>query len=115
MILKRRFRFEAAHRLPHYDGPCARVHGHTYRLVVALESTVDPRTGMGMDFYEVDRAVRDAVLERLDHRDANEVLENPTAENLAVWIWERLREALPSIVEIELYETEESSVVYRGA
>ncbi len=115
MILKRRFRFEAAHRLPNYDGPCSRVHGHTYRLIVALESPVDPRTGMGIDFFEVDRTVRAAVLDQLDHRDANDVMENPTAENLTVWIWEQLKRSLPSIVEVELYETEESSVVYRGS
>ena len=114
MILKRRFRFEAAHRLPRYDGPCSRVHGHTYRLIVALELPVDPTTGMSMDFFEVDRTVRTAVLEQLDHRDANDVMENPTAENLAIWIWGRLQEPLPSILEVELYETEESSVVYRG-
>lgn len=115
MILRQRFKFEAAHRLPGYDGPCCRPHGHTYHLTVSLEGEVDPATGMCVDFFEVERRVRERVHARLDHRDANEVLPNPTAENIAVWIWQELRPVLPELVEVELFETEESSVVYRGA
>jgi 6-pyruvoyltetrahydropterin/6-carboxytetrahydropterin synthase len=115
MILRQRFKFEAAHRLPGYEGPCARPHGHTYHLTVSLEGPIDAASGMCVDFFEVDRRVREQVLSRLDHADINEVLANPTAENIAVWIWGSLKPALPELVEVELFETTESSVVYRGA
>jgi 6-pyruvoyltetrahydropterin/6-carboxytetrahydropterin synthase len=115
MILRQRFKFEAAHRLPGYAGPCARPHGHTYHLTVSLEGPIDAASGMCVDFFEVDRRVREQVLSRLDHADINEILTNPTAENIAVWIWGSLKPALPEMVEVELFETTESSVVYRGA
>ena len=84
MRLDVEFHFAAAHRLPRYEGPCFRLHGHNYRFFVALEGEVDPRTGMIADFGEVKRIVQEQVLARVDHRDLNDVLENPTAENIAL-------------------------------
>lgn len=114
MILTRRFRFEAAHRLPGYDGPCRNPHGHSYKLHVSVRGPVGPGSGMVVDFHEVERIVGETVLSGLDHRDLNECLENPTAENLAVWIWDRLKRSLPGLHEIRLEETENCSVTYGG-
>jgi 6-pyruvoyltetrahydropterin/6-carboxytetrahydropterin synthase len=114
MRLDVEFRFAAAHRLPRYDGPCARVHGHNYRFLVAVEEDVDPRTGMIADFGDIKAAVQERVLARVDHRDLNDFLENPTAENIARFIWESLEGQLPGLCEVRLYEIPDSCVTYRG-
>jgi 6-pyruvoyltetrahydropterin/6-carboxytetrahydropterin synthase len=114
VIVKRTFEFEAAHRLPHHPGKCRELHGHSYRLVVSVQRPVDPGTGLAVDFADVKAAVRREAVDPLDHRLVNELIDNPTAENMAVWIWERVAASLPGLVEIELYETRECSVVYRG-
>ena len=115
MRLDVEFYFAAAHRLPRYEGPCFRMHGHNYRFFVALEGEVDPRTGMIADFGEVKRIVREQVLARVDHQALNDVLENPTAENIARWIWEALEPHVRGLAEIRLYEIPDSCVTYRGA
>jgi len=108
------FHFAAAHRLPRYEGPCFRMHGHNYRLVVVVEGDVDPATGMVADFGALKGAVQEHVLARCDHRTLNDLLDNPTAENIARWIWEALERPLPGLSEVRLWEIPDSCVVYRG-
>ncbi|HWV37820.1 MAG TPA: 6-carboxytetrahydropterin synthase QueD [Vulgatibacter sp.] len=112
--LRVEFLFSAAHRLPFYDGPCFRMHGHNYKLLVSVEREVDARTGMVMDFEELRRQVWEYALDRCDHHTLNDFLENPTAENIVVWIWDELAPEIPGLKELVLYETPEYSVVYRG-
>jgi 6-pyruvoyltetrahydropterin/6-carboxytetrahydropterin synthase len=114
MRLDVEFRFAAAHRLPRYDGPCSRVHGHNYRLLVGVEGEVDPASGMIADFGDIKRVVQEKVIERVDHRSLDEVLENPTAENIARWVFESLQGSLPGLAEVRLYEIPDSCVTYRG-
>jgi 6-pyruvoyltetrahydropterin/6-carboxytetrahydropterin synthase len=90
------------------------MHGHSYRLVVSVERPVDGTSGMAVDFADLKQVVRQEVVDRLDHRCVNDLLENPTAERMAEWIWQRLAPALPGLVEVELYETRDCSVVCRG-
>ena len=112
--MRRRFDFEAAHELPRHAGRCRKLHGHTYTLEVTVEREVDPSSGMVMDFSDLKRTVGSEVLESLDHSYVNDLIDNPTAEQMAVWIWNRLKEPLPGLVEVELWETRNCSVVYRG-
>ena len=114
MLLHVEFQFNAAHRLPYYKGPCFNTHGHNYQLVVLVESKVDPKSGMSMDFVQVKQIVREQALDAIDHNDLNQVLDNPTAENVVSWMWERLRPALPELVELRLFETPDYGVIYRG-
>ncbi len=114
MRLDVEFTFAAAHRLPRYEGPCFRLHGHNYRFFIGLEGDVDPSTGMITDFGVVKQVVQEHVLSRTDHRDLNDVLENPTAENIARWIWEALEPRLSGLCEVRLYEIPDSCVTYRG-
>jgi 6-pyruvoyltetrahydropterin/6-carboxytetrahydropterin synthase len=114
MRLDVEFYFAAAHRLPRYEGPCFRMHGHNYRFFIALEGEVDPATGMITDFGVVKQVVQEQVLARADHRVLNDILENPTAENIARWIWEVLVPHLPGLVEVRLFEIPDSCVTYRG-
>jgi len=108
------FYFAAAHRLPRYDGPCFRMHGHNYRMFVAVEGGVDPHTGMVADFGLIQQIVKEHVLARVDHRTLNDILENPTAENIARWAFETLAPHLPGLAEIRLYEIPDCCVTYRG-
>lgn len=102
--------------LPHHPGKCSRLHGHSYRLDVALEGSLQaagPATGMVEDFEVVSRIVRAAVIDELDHRSLNELIDNPTAENIVVWIWSRLSLELPQLESLTLWETSSASVVLR--
>jgi 6-pyruvoyltetrahydropterin/6-carboxytetrahydropterin synthase len=112
--VRRRFSFEAAHVLPHHPGKCSRLHGHSYVLHVTVNRPVDPATGLAIDFSDLKAVVRRDVVDLLDHRYVNDLMENPTAEIMAVWIWKRLAATLPGLEEIELHETRNCSVVYRG-
>jgi 6-pyruvoyltetrahydropterin/6-carboxytetrahydropterin synthase len=113
------FRFEAAHHLPGHRGQCARPHGHSYRLEVTLRGPIkhapgESDHGMVMDFADLSRIVKEAVIARLDHYDLNEVTQiQTTAENLAHWIWDTLVAAgLPDelLDRIRLWETESGYV-----
>jgi 6-pyruvoyltetrahydropterin/6-carboxytetrahydropterin synthase len=114
MRLDVEFYFAAAHRLPRYEGPCFRLHGHNYKMFVAVEGEVDPRTGMIADFGVLKQVVQEHVLARVDHRNLNDILDNPTAENIARWVWETLQPHLPGLAEVRLYEIPDSCVTYRG-
>lgn len=114
MRVKRVFDFEAAHVLPNHKGKCARLHGHSYRLVVTVDRPVDPDSGLAVDFGDLKRIVRDQVVDRLDHVHLNDLIDNPTAENIARWVWARLAGPLEGLEEVELWETRRCAVVYRG-
>lgn len=114
MIIKQSFRFEAAHRLPRHRGKCVNLHGHSYKFTLCLDLPVDPGTGMTLDFDDIAAVVERDVLKGWDHRDLNEFLPNPTAEHIVVSMWRTIAGKLPGLREIELWETPECSVVYRG-
>lgn len=110
------FTIDAAHRLPRVpaEHPCGRMHGHTYRITVALTGAVDPQMGWIADFAQI-KAAFAPLKDRLDHVYLNEVpgLENPTAELLARWIYERLQPALPHLSEVIVEETPTSTASYQ--
>jgi 6-pyruvoyltetrahydropterin/6-carboxytetrahydropterin synthase len=108
------FTFAAAHRLPRYDGKCFNLHGHNYRFQVAVRGEPDAFSGMLIDFVDIEKAVKDQVLDKVDHTNLNDFIENPTAENIAVWIWQRLEDKLRGLAEVRLWEVPTSCVVYRG-
>jgi len=111
------FTIEAAHRLPHVPPghKCARLHGHSFRIALHVRGAVDEVTGWVIDFAELNQAFA-PLHEQLDHRLLNEVegLENPTSEQLARWIWQRLKPTLPGLSQIVLRETCTAGCVYRG-
>lgn len=107
--------FDAAHNLPNYAGKCERLHGHTYRVRVVCEAPVNPATGLAIDFALVKKALRERVIDPLDHTYLNETLPIPSAENIAVWAWERLLPAGIPLKEIQVFESPDCSVTYRGS
>lgn len=117
MEIFREFTFDAAHRLENLpEGhKCARLHGHTYRLRVYVSGPVDTRVGWIVDFAQI-KAAAAPVIEQVDHRLLNEIdgLDQPTTERLCVWLWDRLKPALPGLARIELWENTTSGCVYAG-
>lgn len=96
--------------LPWHPGKCSRLHGHSYRLEVTASGPVDDR-GVVMDFSEVDAVVDEHVVSALDHRLLNDLLENPTAERVALMAGDRLTAAGLPWTALRLWETEDGSVV----
>ena len=80
-----------------------------------MEGSVDPRTGFVVDFFDIEAGFAD-IMDALDHRCLNDVegLENPTAENIAVWIWDRLQPRLKLISAVRVYETPDCWAEYDG-
>ncbi len=115
--LRKAFQFEAAHLLPHLpdDHKCRRLHGHSFRAEIVVAGPCDPKLGWVMDYADISEAFK-PLWEQLDHRYLNEVpgLENPTSENIAVWIWTRLKPKLPLLAEVVVAETCTAQCVYCG-
>lgn len=117
MKIGQAFTFEAAHRLPGVPPThrCFNLHGHTYRVELKLEGPVDGKTGFVADFFDVEAAFA-PLLKQLDHCCLNDVkgLENPTAENIAAWIWERSKPSLPQLAAVLVYENPNCWAEYEG-
>ena len=115
--LIRELRFEAAHRLPKVPAghKCARLHGHSFKIELAIVGPVDPESGWLIDFAEIDR-VWQPLHDQLDHNYLNELpgLENPTSENLAHWLWQALKPTLPQLERVIVHETCDSRCEYEG-
>lgn len=124
--ITRRATFAAAHVLarPDWDaqrneevfGACVREHGHNYVVEVTVAGPVDPATGMVMNLRDIDRVLKERLIESVDHRHLNQDVPFlrgviPTAENVAAAAWERLEEALrpARLVRLRLVESENNS------
>ncbi len=111
--------FAAAHALRGYEGPCARLHGHNWKVEVEVEASALDEVGMGLDFKVIKDATR-AVTDRLDHRNLNELAPfdelNPTAENIAAHLYRELARRLDDervrVRAVTVWETERASVRY---
>ncbi|SCX86897.1 6-pyruvoyltetrahydropterin/6-carboxytetrahydropterin synthase [Nonlabens sp. Hel1_33_55] len=129
----RKAHFNAAHRLYRQDwddqknlevfGKCSNphYHGHNYDLEVGVTGTVDPETGFLIDLKILKEIIKEHVEDALDHKNLNEEVEefknlNPTAENIAFVIYNKIKKQLDSKydLEIKLYETPRNFVVYTG-
>jgi 6-pyruvoyltetrahydropterin/6-carboxytetrahydropterin synthase len=114
VLVSKEFTFDSAHHLHCYEGKCQNLHGHTYRLQVVMSGRTDDR-GLTIDFSDIKRIAKQYVIDRLDHQYLNEVLPlmNTTAENMVVWIYEKIQSALEQeyensevrLEEIRLWET----------
>ncbi|MFH6604829.1 6-pyruvoyl trahydropterin synthase family protein [Maribacter algicola] len=131
--VSRKAHFNAAHRLFRHDwadernkevfGKCSNpnYHGHNYELIVSVTGEIDKETGFVMDMKVLKELIKDRIENVLDHKNLNlEVPEfkdlNPTAENIAIVIWNKLRGHIDASKELEvvLYETPRNFVTYSG-
>lgn len=133
VTVNRKAHFNAAHRLYNADwtdarnatvfGKCANphYHGHNYELIVAVKGEIHPETGFVMDMKILKNLIETEIEEKFDHKNLNEEVEvfktlNPTAENIAVVIWNILRSKIDRNLDISvtLYETPRNFVTYDG-
>lgn len=118
MDVFRVFQVEAAHFLPNVpEGhKCARMHGHSFRIEIHVSGPVGETSGWVMDFADLKRRFQ-PLYDRLDHHCLNDIegLENPTSENLARWIWERLDANLPGLTKVVVQETCTAGCIYTGS
>ena len=123
VYVTKEFEFEAAHHLLNYDGPCANVHGHSYKLQVTVSGKINlnhtkyANECMVMDFKDVKRVVQHLIISSHDHADLNKIYFNPTAEVMVVEMFHVIKELLPKDVHLEsvkLWETSTSFAEYRG-
>ena len=119
-IIYKEFRFEAAHRLPNYDGKCSRLHGHSWvgRIHVKGHKLIDrgSQQGMIIDYGDISQYIQPLLDDFLDHYYLNETtgLENPTSENISRWIFEKLETVgLPGLYAVEIRETCTSGCIYK--
>ena len=114
MQIEKEFIFDSAHFLPLVaeDHKCRKLHGHTYRVTIAVSGEVNSQ-GWIIDFAEISDVVK-PILRSIDHTLLNSVagLENPTAENIARWIFERVKEKLPVLSFVIVQEGESSRVIF---
>ncbi|XOQ52543.1 MAG: 6-carboxy-5,6,7,8-tetrahydropterin synthase [Succiniclasticum sp.] len=117
MKVLKEFEFDAAHYLPSYNGKCEHLHGHTYRLVVMVDGSPDAE-GMVIDFTKLKQIVKERVLAKMDHQLLNNLLPNPSAENIAMWVWDQLEEPLSAsnrhLYEVQVWETRTNGCIYNG-
>ena len=110
------FEFEACHHLPHYDGACHNIHGHSYKLEVTVSGQVsknenDPKCGMIIDFKDLNAIVKSVAVDKYDHSNLNEFFPNPTAEIMVKQIAVDIMSKLPQgvyLMSCKLWETSTS-------
>ena len=134
VTVSRKAHFNAAHRLYRKDwsmeqndavfGKCnnPNFHGHNYELIVSVTGDIDPETGFVVDVKILSDLIKEYIENKFDHKNLNlDVPEfanlNPTAENIAVVIWQKLRQHIEvsKDLEVVLYETPRNFVTYKGA
>jgi len=102
--------FCAAHRLPEHKGKCQGWHGHDWTVEAVVRGKPDPVTGMVIDFSDMKKVMNEKIMIPFDHKVLNDVLENPTAENLAIHIWNSLETDLPGLEVVKVWEAPDSYV-----
>ena len=115
--IRKSFTIEAAHRLPNVPPghKCARLHGHSFNVEIAVGGPLDPQKGWIIDYAEIKEAFQ-PLHDQLDHNYLNDIpgLQNPTSENLAMWIWDKLKPALHNLTAVIVHETCTTTCEYRG-
>ena len=115
MRISKMFKFSSPHNYIDYNGKCEKLHGHTYKLKVTIEGK-QKDDGIIFDFNDIMRVVDAKVIDVLDHNYINDFIKQPTAENIAKWVWVQLNNQFgkEKLVEIQVYEGDENIVTYDG-
>ena len=113
--LRQTFQIESARFLPNLpDGhPCSQMHGHSFKITLIWRGSKDPKVGWVHDYHSITTQIQ-PILSRLDHKVLNQVegLENPTSENLCIYLFEHIQKWLPEIHQVIVSETPNTECRY---
>lgn len=115
MIVAKRVSFDAAHFLPHYEGKCNQTHGHHWVVELAVEGPVDT-DGMVVDFTVL-KGFLQGIVDEFDHKLLNDLIQNPTAENICLYIKEEFGRWVTwagKLAWVKVWETEDSIAMLGG-
>jgi len=101
------FSFDAAHRLQKTKSKCEALHGHTWKVCITVTGELS-ENGMVFDFTKLKEIIDSCIISQLDHTYLNDIIDQPTAENIGMWIYEQLSTYLPKISEVRVYESPSS-------
>ena len=117
MVIYREYYINSARFLPNLksDHICKRLHGHTYNIKIFVKGSVSPKSGFVMDVFDIDKYF-EKIHKIIDHKVLNDIkgLENPTSENICVWIWGKLIKDIPNLHKIEITENAVTGFIYKG-
>lgn len=119
--LKVKSRFSAAHQLKGYKGDCENIHGHNFNVIAIVKVNKLDKIGIGIDFIEFKRDL-DFFINQLDHKKLNDLEAfkgiNPSSENIAIWLYENLKNKINSenakLLSLEVEESENYSAIVCG-
>ena len=122
--VSKKMEFAAAHFLPNYEGKCHATHGHTWEVEVTISGEINDKTGMVVDFVELKKVLEPIIDQFLDHHLLNDTVPNPTAENLAVFLFFAVGNAmwklpgrsgeLGCLEAVTVWESRDSKAMVRG-
>ncbi len=112
MVITKEFTFDSSHKLDWELGKCKNLQGHTYKLHVSIKEEVNENR-IVFNFSDFKNIVNENIIKLLDYKHFNDIISNPTAENIVKYIWRFLKEKL-LLYEIKLWETPISFVNFRG-
>ena len=120
--VSKKMEFAAAHRLPNYDGKCANFHGHTWEVEVTISGEISEVTGMVVDFSLVKKILEPIIEEHFDHHTLNDTIDNPTAENIAQYLYTKVGDMMWQLPRVDgivleavtVWESSDSKATVRG-
>lgn len=117
MIVFKKFTIESARSLPNLPDshPCKKIHGHSFKIIIYVKGQTDSKTGFVIDFNNIEKAFN-PLKKKLDHAYLNNIdgLNNPSSENMCIWIWKKLEKKLPGLSMIKIKETNSTGCIYKG-
>ena len=118
MRIHRTYKAHCARHIPtlNDDHICKQMHGHTFNIVVYLEGPIDAETGFVMDFFDLDKIVKEEVITNIDHKVLNNIngLINPTSEYLSIYVWDKLKDKLQYLSKVSISEDYGTGIEYSG-
>jgi len=117
MVVYREYYINSARFLPNLpkEHICSQLHGHTYNIKISVKGAVNPDSGFVIDAFDIDKHFQKVHTE-IDHKLLNEIkgLENPTSENICIFIWNKLIKDIPDLHQIEIKENNVTGFIYSG-
>ncbi len=117
MIIYKKYFFDAAHYLTNFEKnhKYSKIHGHSYEVIIRILGQADKTNNWVINYDDIDNVIN-PLIEKLDHKTLNEIkdLGNPTSENLARWLWKRIKKKIKNLESIEINRPRIGGCIYFG-